>query len=98
MRVRTDGGDARTRTSLYHNRNECKKDKKTAQIRCFIITIQAILQLLNKANNFFFFFALVIKESQATEQAKEQLGRKGSGVLLDKMMNMTTAPNCSDKG
>lgn len=79
MRVRTDGGDARTRTSLYHNRNECKKDKKTAQIRCFIITIQAILQLLNKANNFFFFFfALVIEESQATEQAKEQLGRKGS--------------------
>lgn len=94
MRVRTDGGDART--SLYHNRNECKKDKKTTQIRCFIITIQAILQLLNKANNFF--FALVIKESQATEQAKEQLGRKGSGVLLDKMMNMTTAPNCSDEG
>lgn len=45
-----------------------------------------------------FFFALVIKESQATEQAKEQLGRKGSGVLLDKMMNMTTAPNCSDEG
>lgn len=79
MRVRTDGGDARTRTSLYHNRNECKKDKKTAQIRCFIITIQAILQLLNKANNFFFFFfALVIEESQATEQAKEQLGRKES--------------------
>lgn len=78
VRVRTDGGDARTRTSLYHNRNECKKDKKTAQIRCFIITIQAILQLLNKANNFFFFFALVIEESQATEQAKEQLGRKES--------------------
>lgn len=47
---------------------------------------------------FFFFFALVIEESQATEQAKEQLGRKGSGVLLDKMMNMTTAPNCSDEG
>lgn len=36
------------------------------------------ITVAQQGKQFFFFFALVIEESQATEQAKEQLGRKGS--------------------